>query len=200
MFDYFRGELVAKRAEGVTLDVGGVGYQFQVPFSTFSALPDTGTVKLHAHVVVKEDDWRLYGFATEAERTVFRRLISVNGVGPMTAIQILSQASVEDIVLSIVEQNTRFLKSMKGIGDKTAQRIALELREPMRRLGVLVAAASIGGGTPPSASPLADDAVAVLVSLGYAENAAAKAVRRALKLGSEETNLESLVKVALQHV
>ncbi|MEQ8765355.1 MAG: Holliday junction branch migration protein RuvA [Planctomycetota bacterium] len=200
MFDYFQGELVAKAPEGVTLDVRGVGYQLQVPFSTYSSLPESGLVLLYAHLVVREDEWRLFGFSTEAERTVFRRLISVSGVGPMTAIQMLSQANVEEIVTSIVTGDTRFLKSMKGIGDKTAQRIALELKEPMRRLGGKVQGAQIGGAPAPSGGGLSDDAVAVLVSLGYSESQADKAVRKAEKAGADATSLEDLVKFALQHV
>jgi len=171
MIGRLTGQLVAKQPPQITVDVNGVGYEVDVPMSTFYALPATGErVQLVTHYVVREDAHLLFGFATQDERAAFRQLIKVTGIGPKVALAVLSGLSVSELNQAIALQDVKRLTRVPGIGNKTAERLLLELR------GKVVAGAAASGATPAPASP-ADDVVNALLALGYSDKEAAAACR-----------------------
>ncbi len=177
------------------IDCGGVGYQFNISLHTFSKIPDTGTCKLFAHLAVREDALVLFGFADEEERELFRQLISVSGVGPSTARMILSSMSPTEIMQAIHSGNVAVLKSIKGIGEKSAQRIIIDLK------GKFTADTSSVSSTVFSAdNKMRNEALAALVMLGFAKNIAEKAVDKALKKEGNALSVEHLIKLALKNL
>jgi holliday junction DNA helicase RuvA len=160
------GKLGAKHPPQVLVDVGGVAYELDVPMSTFYSLPATGeAVSLYTHLVVREDAHTLYGFGTLEERTAFRQLIRISGVGARTALAVLSGLSVSDLARAVTLQDAVPLTRIPGIGKKTAERLLLELKGKLAE-----AAATAAGGA-------ASDAVNALVSLGYSDKEALAAVK-----------------------
>jgi Holliday junction DNA helicase RuvA len=160
------GKLAAKQPPQVLVDVGGVAYELDVPMSTFYGLPATGeAVSLYTHLVVREDAHTLYGFATLEERTTFRQLIRISGVGARTALAVLSGLSVADLAQAVTMQEAAPLTRIPGIGKKTAERLLLELK------GKLVEAGAAGGAQPGS------DVVNALVALGYSDKEALAATK-----------------------
>lgn len=169
MIGRLQGRLIAKHPPQIVVDVQGVGYELDVPMSTFYQLPATGhEVALHTHLIVREDAHQLYGFATESERGVFRQLLKISGVGARTALAVLSGMSVADLNHAVATQDSARLVKVPGIGKKTAERLLLELRD---RLDAAAAAPAVGarGG---------NDVVNALLALGYNEREAAWAVKQ----------------------
>jgi Holliday junction DNA helicase RuvA len=161
------GKLAGKQPPQVLIDVGGVAYELDVPMSTFYNLPATGeAVSLYTHLVVREDAHTLYGFATLEERSAFRQLIRISGVGARTALSVLSGLSVADLAHAVTMQEAAPLTRVPGIGKKTAERLLLELKG---KLAVPNAGASGG--------PQASDVVNALVALGYSDKEALAAVK-----------------------
>jgi holliday junction DNA helicase RuvA len=160
------GKLAAKNPPQVMVDVAGVGYEVDVPRSTFYSLPGTGEpVTLYTHLVVREDAHTLYGFATQEERAAFRQLIRISGIGARTALSVLSGLSVTDLAQSIAAQDAGRLTRIPGIGKKTAERLLLELKGKLTGAGV---------------APLHDqggDVLNALLALGYSDKEAHAAVR-----------------------
>jgi Holliday junction DNA helicase RuvA len=160
------GKLAAKQPPQVLVDVGGVAYELDVPMSTFYSLPATGeAVSLYTHLVVREDAHVLYGFATLEERSAFRQLIRISGVGARTALAVLSGLSVGDLARAVTLQEATPLTRVPGIGKKTAERLLLELK------GKLVETA------PTAAGQQASDVVNALVALGYSDKEALAATK-----------------------
>lgn len=171
MIGRLSGILAAKQPPQIILDVNGVGYEVDVPMSTFYALPATGErVMLMTHYVVREDAHLLYGFATHDERAAFRQLIKVTGIGPKVALAVLSGLSVAELNQAIMLQDVKRLTRVPGIGNKTAERLLLELK------GKAVASSGAPGAPAAAPSP-ADDVVNALLALGYSEKEAAAACR-----------------------
>lgn len=171
MIGRITGRLLEKHPPLVLLDVGGVGYEIDVPMSTFYNLPNTGeTVSLHTHLIVREDAHLLYGFGTDDERQVFRTLIRVSGVGPRLALAVLSGLSVTDLALAVSRQETGRLTKIPGIGKKTAERLLLELKGKLSDV-------NLGAGAQ-EAGAVNDDVLNALVALGYNEREAAQAIRQ----------------------
>ena len=166
MIGRLSGKLAAKNPPQLLVDVDGVAYELDVPMSTFYALPATGDpVTLFTHLSVKEDAHTLYGFATLDERTAFRQLIRISGVGPRTALAVLSGLSVTELSQAVALQDAARLTKIPGIGKKTAERLMLELKG---KLGALAGA----GGTEKSG-----DVLNALLALGYSEKEAVSATR-----------------------
>ncbi|HUH60690.1 MAG TPA: Holliday junction branch migration protein RuvA [Candidimonas sp.] len=162
MIGRITGTLLEKAPPVVCIDVGGVGYEIDVPMSTLYNLPDTGAkVTLYTHLAVREDAHTLYGFSTAAERAAFRLLIKVTGIGARTALAVLSGMTVEELSSAITQQESGRLTRVPGIGKKTAERLLLELRG---KLGADL------GHTPGSASGGREDITNALISLGYSNN------------------------------
>jgi holliday junction DNA helicase RuvA len=159
------GRLLAKQPPQLLVDVGGVAYELDVPMSTFYGLPATGEpVTLYTHLVVREDAHTLYGFATLEERSAFRQLIRISGIGARTALSVLSGLSVADLAQAVTMQDAAALTRIPGIGKKTAERLLLELKG---KLAETAAAAAHQGS----------DVVNALVALGYSDKEAVAAVK-----------------------
>ena len=172
MIGRLTGNLLEKNPPQVTVDVSGIGYDIDVPMSTFYNLPRIGEkVSLHTHLVVREDAHLLYGFGTEAERATFRQLLKVSGVGPKVALAVLSGMSVNDLAEAVTMQESGRLTKVPGIGKKTAERLLLELKD---RLKVDVRIA-VGGIATASSNA---DILNALISLGYNEKEALYAIKQ----------------------
>ena len=173
------------------IETGGVGYDLRVPLSTYTALPDRGTVRLFTYLHVREDALLLFGFATEEERVLFNKLISVRGVGPGLALTVLSGIRVDEFC-SVVSQNQAMqLARIKGIGRKIAERIVLDLKDSLGDM------AAVADGPAPR-SDNARDTLAALVALGYTRAAARKALDQAIARAGEDAPIEELVRMALK--
>jgi len=165
------GRLIGRHPPQVLVDVGGVAYELDVPMSTFYSLPGTGeSVTLHTHLVVREDAHTLYGFATLGERTVFRQLIRISGIGARTALAVLSGLSVAELAQAVTLQETARLTKVPGIGKKTAERLLLELKGKL-------ADVLPGAGAAAAMDTANTDILNALVSLGYSEKEALAAVK-----------------------
>jgi Holliday junction DNA helicase RuvA len=172
MIGRLSGVLVSKAPPQVLIDVAGVGYEVDVPMSTFYDLPPAGDrVVLLTHMVVREDAQLLYGFLTESERAAFRELIRISGVGPKVALAVLSGLSTDDLARAVAMQDTALLTRVPGIGKKTAERLLLELK------GRLADALPGSSGPGAVASGAAADVLAALVALGYNEREAQAALK-----------------------
>jgi Holliday junction DNA helicase RuvA len=160
------GRLAAKHPPQILVDVNGVSYELDVPMSTLYALPATGeSVTLHTHLAIKEDSHTLYGFATLEERAAFRQLIRISGVGPRTALAVLSGLSVGELTQAVALQDAARLTRIPGVGKKTAERLLLELK------GKLATLAPTPGGEKGA------DVLNALLGLGYSEKEALAATR-----------------------
>ena len=190
MIGHLRGTIVAKLPPGLTLEVGGVGYELQAPMSTFYELPELGAaVLLHTHLVVREDAHQLFGFISLRERELFRGLIKVNGVGARLALSILSGISVDGFARCVMDGDVASLTRVPGIGKKTAERLLVEMRD--RVAGADGSART--GSAPVSAK---DEAMAALVALGYKPAEAARMLGKA----GDGASSEELIRQALQSV
>ena len=168
------GIVLEKRPPALLLDVGGVGYEIDAPMSTFYGLPPVGErVTLLTHLVVREDAHLLYGFATAAERTAFRALIRISGIGSRTALSVLSGMSVEDLAQAVTLQQSALLTRVPGIGTKTAERLLLELKGKLGAALDGVGATAAGG-----AGDSLTDILRALAALGYSEREAALAAKQ----------------------
>lgn len=172
MIGRLAGTLIEKRPPTLLVDAAGVGYEIDVPMSTFYGLPGIGErVVLLTHLVVREDAHQLFGFATQAERGAFRALIRISGVGARTALAVLSGLSVDELAQAVTRQEAATLKRLPGIGQKTAERLLLELKG---KLGADIEGIAAGAaGTPDTGT----DVLRALLALGYSEREAAAAAR-----------------------
>ena len=196
MIGSLRGRLAAKSTERILLDVGGVGYEVNVPLSTFTELPDVGeTVDLLTHTHVREDAFILFGFLSALERDVFRLLISVSGVGPKVALNLLGGLSAPDVVRSIVEGNAGRIVAVPGVGKKTAERLIIDLRDKMLKLDVSAPSAPAVGHARAAAE--ADDVLSALTNLGYRPAQAEKALA-AVKEENPGAPIEKLLRECLR--
>lgn len=189
----------------VVLDVGGVGYSLQIPLSTFYRLRegDGGRVTLHVHTHVREDALLLYGFASVEERRAFERLIGISGVGPRTALAVLSGIGVEDLERAARDGDRAQLERIPGIGRKTAERVILELRDVLdrdarSRRGRGRRIVEVPAPSDPRDRGIRGDAVAALEHLGYSRDAAARAVDAAVAALADAATIESVLRVALR--
>ena len=198
MIALLTGQLVSKGTDQIILEVaGGVGYRVLIPLSTFYALPDDGTVKLHIHTHVREDALLLYGFLTADERALFILLLSVAGVGPKLALNILSHANPKDLRHAIAGSDVKWLATLPGIGKKSAERLGLELKEKIGKLGLSSDLLDKGRDHVMAPAPdQSDDALSALLNLGYKEAQARKAL--AAIVIAPETPLEEILKSALK--
>ena len=177
MIGRIRGTLLEKNPPQIVVDVHGVGYELDVPMSTFYGLPATGqTVDLHTHFAVREDGHFLYGFSTESERGAFRQILKVSGIGARTALAVLSGLSVTDLAQAVALQESARLIRIPGIGKKTAERLLLELRDKLGKALPELAAASAGIPTA-SAHEGRGDVLNALLALGYNEREALSAMK-----------------------
>jgi len=192
MIGSLRGTLAGKHPPQLLVEVGGVGYEVEAPMSTFYQLPETGQqVHLLTHLIVREDAHVLFGFATEAERQLFRHLIKVVGVGARIALAILSGISVEAFARCVQAEDVASLTKIPGVGRKTAERLIVEMRDRLKQSGSALAQAMPAGET---AAP-ADEAFGALVALGYR---APEALRLLKLVEGKAESTEELIRAALQ--
>lgn len=191
MIGSLRGKLIEKRPNQVLIDVGGVGYQVQIPFSTFAGLGTLHaetTLLIHTHL--REDQLALYGFATSREKQCFEMLISASGVGPSLALKILSGMSMEELVPAIRRGDLAQLVRIPGVGKKTAERMVVELRDKLAAIDVTEA------GKPQVRSQLEADVSSALTNLGYDERSVERAIEKVR--ASADGDFEKLLRDSLQ--
>lgn len=184
MIGYLRGILLSLDPPQLVVDVGGVGYEIEAPASTWAELPKLGAeVRLHTHLVIRDDQHLLYGFAREAERALFRNLIKVSGVGARTALGILSGSSVEDFVRCVQLRDTAGLMRLPGVGRKTAERLILDLGDKLEAM----LPDSSDAVVPPSKAGPGAEALGALQALGYKPQEARRLLEQAVSEGAGTT-------------
>jgi len=175
MIGRLAGTLLEKNPPTITLDVHGIGYEVDVPMSTFYNLPATGEkIALHTHLIVREDGHYLYGFSSEGERAAFRQLLKISGIGARTALAVLSGMSVHELAQAVTLQEAGRLTKVPGIGKKTAERLLLELRD---RLPKTLSTSTARSGASDPAIDAASDILNALLALGYNEREAHAATK-----------------------
>jgi Holliday junction DNA helicase RuvA len=197
MIGRLRGLLAWKQPPYLMIDAHGVGYELEASLTTFQTLPEVGAeVTLLTHLAVREDAHTLYGFASPAERSLFRNLIRVTGIGPRLALLILSGMSVEMFGRCVRENDTASLTRLPGIGKKTAERLIIELRDRIGELGLDPTVVVLPGGraVAPAINPV-DDAISALVALGYKLPEASRMVQ---SLDTDGLTSEAIIRLALQ--
>jgi len=195
MIAFLKGRLIHKDPTYVILDVNGVGYHVNISLQTFGEIKDQENILVYTHLSIREDAHVLFGFSKEAEKKMFQLLISVNGVGPSTAIVMLSYMSIDELRSAIIHDDATTLQRIKGIGGKTAQRVIIELKDKLKK----DAYEEISTGTGVRNNTLRNEALSALVTLGIARNVAEKSVDTVLKKSGNTITLEDLVKQALKN-
>ena len=199
MIGRLKGLLLTKQPPTLLLDVNGVGYEVDAPMSTFYQLPEVNQeIVLHTHLVVREDVQQLCGFVTETERSMFRSLIKINGIGPKLALSILSAISADDFARCIQDNDTATLVRLPGVGKKTAERLVIEMRDRLKDWHVEV----LSNGTTPTgmmdiqhkADPV-EEAVSALIALGYKPPQASRMVSQ---IDSRDLSSEEIIRDALK--
>lgn len=195
MIAYVEGALVEKSPTHAVIDCNGVGYFLHISLNTYSRLPDSGKVKLHTHLAVREDAHTLYGFADKAEKVMFRHLISVSGIGAGTARMILSSLTPEQVSNAIATENVGAFRSIKGVGPKSAQRVIIDLRDKVGKEDLEMSF------TTAESNNKREEALTALVTLGFQKNKAAKTVDKILSSSQGgEISVEELVKLSLNNL
>lgn len=194
MISYVEGKFVSKSPTTIVVDVHGIGYDVHISLYTYEKVSKMEQGKLLTHFIVKEDGQALYGFFGEDERSLFRHLISISGVGPNTARMMLSSLNPEELKKAIVRGDVSFLKTIKGIGPKSAQRIVIELQDVLKK------------DVPDSYSALpmknraVEEALSAMVMLGFSKPLSEKAIEKVLKDNSEDITVEEIIKLALRMI
>lgn len=198
MITYLHGQLIEALPTQVTVDVAGVGYEVLIPLSSFDKLPQHGQpIKLLTHLVIREDAHTLYGFMSAAERTLFRLLINaVSGIGPKTALNILSGISVTSFRGAVAGGDVKMLSQISGVGKKTAERIIIELKDKIGPGGVLEAQSALRALS--GAEQKINDAVLALIALGFKPAEAHETIRGAQALLGPDAGVEELVRASLK--
>lgn len=197
MISFLRGKLVAASPTHVVVDCNGVGYEVAIPLSSFDKLPALGgDVRILTHFHIREDAQLLYGFMTEAERGLFKLLLSVSGVGPKIALTLLGGMSAVALKGAIVSNDIKSLSRIKGVGAKTAERLCVELRDKIGAIGAFEASGAKHALT--AEDQKLNDAILAMVSLGYKQLEAHKAVHAAIARLGGSASVEEIVRQALK--
>ena len=194
MIAHLKGQLIYKSPEHAVVDVNGVGYKVFTPLSTYYSLPKPGeSISLRIHTRVREDELKLFGFLTKEEQTIFEKLITINKVGPKLALGILSGMSPADLLTAIKNNDAARLSAIPGVGKKTAERLALEMKDKLSDLGLEME------HRPDPSYPVGfyEDALSALVNLGYKKPQAEKALKSAYNINGPDSLLEDLIKESL---
>lgn len=193
MYEYIKGVLMEVTPACAIIDCGGIGYSIHISVNTYTKIASRTEVSLYIHQIVREDALLLYGFFSKEERSLFRALISVSGIGANTANVMLSSMSVEEITGAILTENVNAIKSVKGIGVKTAQRVIIELKDKIGKEGASMEGINVSSGA------VREEAQAALVMLGFARVQVIKTLDKILASGRVDT-VEELIKLALKHL
>lgn len=200
MIVHLQGILESKQPGRVVLDVGGVGYELSIPLSSFDALPNEGgRARLLVAEIIREDSHELVGFATEEERRYFSMLTSISGIGPKLALAVLGGIPIRDLAVAAATNDTKRLAQVSGVGKKTAERIALELRGKLGKGELAVAAASAAGGAKGGAGSASEDArlrdvYAALMSLGHKPETAQAALAAAASRITPDSTVDDILR------
>lgn len=195
MIGYLKGEIAHADPTFFIIDVNGIGYEVKISLNTFAKLKDQKQCKIYTYLHIKEDAHVLFGFYDTNEKWLFTQLITVSGVGPGTALMMLSSMNVSEIQEAIAMADVNLIKSVKGIGSKTAERVILELKDKIRK------------GHPGEKIPdipanhmnvLKDEALTALVTLGFQKSMAEKSIQNILKKANKDITLEEVIKLALK--
>ena len=189
MIGRLNGKLIEKNPTDLLIECGGVGYEVKISLNTFTSLSDNESICIYTKLIVREDAQILYGFNSKEEREMFNQLISVSGIGPNTAMIMLSSLAPSEIAHAIQSENVTLIQSVKGIGAKTAQRVIVDLK------GKSMIVESSAENITEKSNTIHFDALSALVSLGFDKRAAEKALNKA---NAENATLESLIKEALK--
>ena len=192
MITHLNGKLIEKTPTYVVIDVNGIGYKVKISLQTFSSITDEESCKLYTHLSIKEDSHTLFGFFDQMERELFINLISVSGVGPSTAQIILSTYSPDEIINHISSGDVSAVKSVKGIGAKTAQRIIIDLQDKLSK-GLSKTDVLFNKMD----NTIKEEALSALLALGFTKRGAEEKIEKVLKINSEVLSVEELVKTAL---
>ncbi|MBI5379034.1 MAG: Holliday junction branch migration protein RuvA [Nitrospirae bacterium] len=196
MIGLLTGTLAVKAPTHLVVETGGVGYQVQVPLSTLYALPETGQqVRLHIHTHLRDDALQLYGFATPEEKHLFLILIGVSGIGPKQGLNLLSRVDAREFIRAIARGDRAFLARIPGVGKKTADRLLVELPE---KIAALAREWKEEAPAPPGGDQAREDALRVLVNLGYKRSQAEEAIKQVAAEGAGAPSLETLIRSALK--
>jgi Holliday junction DNA helicase RuvA len=195
MIAFLKGKLVRKEPTFVIIDVNGIGYHVHISLQTYSEIKDQENILLFTHLSIREDAHVLFGFSKENEKKLFQLLISVNGVGPSTAIVMLSFMSIDELKNAIIHDDAVALQRIKGIGGKTAQRVIIELKDKLKKDSL----EEILPNTGVRHNTLRNEALSALITLGINKVAAEKSVDVVLKKSGNTITLEDLVKQALKN-
>jgi Holliday junction DNA helicase RuvA len=193
MYEFIQGEIIELNPAFVVMQTGGIGYSIHISLNTFTALNKQSQAKLFTHFIVREDAHLLYGFATTSERELFRNLLSVNGVGASTALMMLSSLSPDEIISAILTDNVHALKSVKGIGIKTAQRIIIDLKDKVGKVNLPEQILF------PENNTIRNEALSALVMLGFTRKDADTALGKVLKEISG-ASVETVIKLTLKRL
>ena len=194
MYAYLQGKFTLKTPAQVHLDVNGIGYEVNISLNTYGHIQQLNEGKLYTFLQVKEDGHTLFGFFDKGEKEMFVQLISVSGVGAATARMMLSHLKPEEISKAIVQGNIKLLESIKGIGKKTAERLALELKDKMGKVATGVETGPVWGNS------LQQDALNALVALGISKPMAESSIQKTIKTEPGIDSLEQLIKKALKTI
>lgn len=196
MIAYIKGEITLKNPTFLIVETGGIGYMIHISLYTYSQIEKLENTRILTHMHIKEDSHTLYGFSHEQERSLFRHLISVSGIGPGTAQIILSGMNPDDIRAAIIGERDDAFRSVKGIGPKTAKRLILDLKDKLSKDG--------GETTPLTLSPadntIREEALSALVALGFNRIAVQKTLNQILKQQPAIGSVEPLIKLALREL
>lgn len=195
MITYLKGPITHKNPSFIVVEAGGVGYHVNISLYTYTQIEKLETVKILIHFHVKEDAQTLFGFSEERERRLFQHLISVSGVGPSTALVVLSSMNPDEVRTAVISEDVVSIKRVKGIGPKTAQRIILDLKDKLIKES---------GESPTMISPqsntLREEALSALVNLGFPRPGVQRALNRVLKAHPNTSTAEQLIKLALREL
>jgi holliday junction DNA helicase RuvA len=196
MIAFLKGRLAHKDPTFVIIEVSGVGYHVNISLQTYSAVKDQENILLFTHLAIRDDAHILFGFSHESEKKLFQQLISVNGIGPSTAIVMLSYMNSQELKTAIVQENVAALQSIKGIGGKTAQRVIIDLKDKLKKESWEEGESTVSIGPH---NTLRKEALSALLTLGLPKAVAEKSVDTVLKKSGNTITLEDLVKQALKN-
>lgn len=195
MIAHLNGKITEKTPTFAVIDCAGVGYHVNISLHTYTQIKDLTNTKLLTHLIIREDNHILYGFAQQEERDLFKKLISVSGVGPSTTLLILSSLTVAEVHNAIVEGNVDLLKRVKGIGAKSASRIIVDLKDRLEKEGLIL---NDKFALPNNTTM--EEALSALIALGFDKKQAEKSLERATKELSGDGTVEQLIKVTLKNM
>jgi Holliday junction DNA helicase RuvA len=209
LYAYIKGTLEEITEDNIVVEAGGIGYNVKVSASTVGLLPGLGDeIKIYTYTLVREDAFSLYGFLTRDDLSIFKQLITVNGIGPKGGLAILSVMSADDLRLAIVTGDAKMIAKAPGIGKKTAERVILDLRDKISMEDVLsggmdvsveeMPSGAAGGKGADTANALRKEAIEALTALGYSMSDATAATRK-VEI-TEDTTVEDVLKLALKHI